>query len=134
MERTFQAASEVLDQAQEFMEEQLESADCSPKFMMQMALILEELFLNVAHYAYPVEGGGPITIDISVTDGILQMILRDSGKPFDPFTEAPPPDLDSNVMDRRIGGLGVHLVKQLTNSYRYDYINGENTVTLTKKI
>ena len=61
------------------------------------------------------------------------MEIVDSGKPFDPFTEAPPPDLDSPVPDRPIGGLGVYLVQQLMDEARYAREDGKNKLTFIKR-
>lgn len=84
-------------------------------------LVLEELFLNVANYAYGGEAG-----DIEVAcghicaggQGRFHLCLKDWGQPFDPMT-APPPDISAALEDRAVGGLGIHLVKEMTDSLEY---------------
>ncbi len=99
----------------------------------QVALALEEIFANICHYAYEDRPGRVETHCRPVNfDGRLhfQIRLRDWGPPFDPFLGAPPPDLSSPLADRRVGGLGLHLVRQLTAHYCYVREQSANTVEL----
>jgi serine/threonine-protein kinase RsbW len=101
---------------------------------MQISLVLEELLLNCIDYGYPESGKDRIVVTVSVDPESLTCRISDGGVAYDPFTEAPPPDITSALADRRIGGLGVHLVKQMMDSVSYQRIDGRNTVTVVKRL
>ncbi|MBF0325800.1 ATP-binding protein [Magnetospirillum moscoviense] len=98
------------------------TAGISAKITRQVMLVIEELVLNTILYGFPEGGDHIINLDIAIQDGSLVLEIRDDGKPFDPFNEAPAPDLTSSIMERRVGGLGVHIVKKTMDriSYRHD--------------
>ncbi len=89
------------------------------KAIMQVMLVLEELVLNTILYGFPKGGDHQITLDVAVQDKTLTMEIRDGGIAFDPFNDAPPPDLDNPTMQRRIGGWGVHIVKTTMDDVQY---------------
>lgn len=97
-------------------------------------LAIDELLSNVIKYGYgDATESHEIVIELLRADEALTIILRDDGVAFDPLADAPPPDLDSNVDDRPIGGLGVHLVKTLVDEVRYARVDGQNEVTLIQR-
>jgi anti-sigma regulatory factor (Ser/Thr protein kinase) len=99
----------------------------------KLNIALEELLTNTISDGYSDEQRHEIAIDI-VRDGeTIVTELSDDARPYDPLN-APPPDLDSAIEDRRVGGLGVHLVKTLMDDVAYAYRDGRNHVTLRKKI
>jgi anti-sigma regulatory factor (Ser/Thr protein kinase) len=99
--------------------------------MGKVNLCLEELLVNIIRHGIEDEAGvGPIYVDLELIPEALRVELLDSGRAFDPFTEAPSPDLESGLEDRPIGGLGVHLVKALANRYEYRRELAQNRVTL----
>ncbi len=97
--------------------------------LFRVNLALEELGLNIMDYGYD---GGPCDIDIVLTsdDDAVTIEIIDGGPPFDPLHDAPTPDLDASIEDRRIGGLGVYLVRTLMDDLRYRREHGKNHLTL----
>jgi len=120
--------STAADRVQEFGERHgVDSA-----VMGKVNLCLEELLTNVIRHGMTDDASAPlISVDLEVTSSGLQIELRDSGKAFDPFTDASSPDLESDLEERPIGGLGVHLVKVLADGYEYRRESAQNRVTLT---
>lgn len=96
-------------------------------------LALEEAVTNVVMYAYPKGTYGYIDLSCSCEDGVLKFILSDSGTPFDP-TKKPEVDISARVEERSIGGLGIHLVRQIMSSVSYEYKDGYNILTMIKNI
>jgi anti-sigma regulatory factor (Ser/Thr protein kinase) len=121
--------SRVAESVEEFCANQAIPAACA--FKLNVAL--EELLTNTISYGYGDEGRHEIAIDIAREGEMIVTELSDDGRAFDPLN-APPPDLDSTIEDRRIGGLGVHLVKTMMDDVTYAYRDGRNHVTLRKKI
>ena len=103
-----------------------------PDLLFQIKLVLEEIGTNIVKYGYEHEGKKDIRITLTSESHALSMEILDDGKPYDPFAEAPPPDLDSSVEERPIGGLGVHLVQKLMDEAHYRREDGMNKVTLIK--
>ena len=104
-----------------------------PDLLFQIKLVLEEMGTNIVKYGYNEDGKTDIRITLTSERDALTMEISDDGKPFDPFTDAPPPDLDSPIPDRPIGGLGVHLVQTMMNETRYRREDGRNKLTLIKR-
>ncbi len=100
---------------------------------MQMNLAIEEAVVNVMNYAYPHGTIGDIHIEAQANDVRLKFVITDSGAPFDP-TAKEEVDTTLNVEDRPIGGLGIHLVRQLMDSINYERTDGKNILTLRKKL
>ena len=100
----------------------------------QVNLILEELFVNIAKYAYSTNKGFvDISYDINKDTMLLKVTIKDKGKEFNPLLKEEP-DIEAKAEDRPIGGLGIYLVKRLTDDITYNRINDENVLTFTKKI
>ena len=95
-----------------------------------VALVVEEAFVNLCRHAYRGRTGGVVAIRISGSAGELAVELRDSGPAFDPIAEAPRPRLDAAVDERRPGGLGVELMRRLTDELRYRREGEENVLTM----
>ncbi len=100
---------------------------------IQMNLAMEEAVVNVMDYAYPSGTVGKVTIEAESDDDQLQFTIIDSGTPFDP-TAKEEVDTTLSAEERPIGGLGIHLVRQLMDSINYERIDGKNILTLRKKI
>ena len=118
-----------LDSVTEFIEAELENADCPMKVMMQVQLSVEEIYVNIAHYS----GSEQAEIDVEA-DGDkreLTIVFKDSGIPFDPLAKE---DADTTLSaeERNIGGLGILLVKKTMNKVSYVYENGQNCLTVVK--
>lgn len=116
-----------------FIDEQLEAAKCSMKAQMQIELALEEIFVNIAHYAYaPVKGMATIGIDITES-GQAVLTFEDSGTPYDPLAKEDP-DVTLSANEREVGGLGIFMVKKTMDDMYYEYRDGKNILTLKKTI
>jgi sigma-B regulation protein RsbU (phosphoserine phosphatase) len=114
---------------------ELESAACPPKIRGQIELAAEEIFVNIAHYAYRGRAG-TVTVSCGVErlpEGAALMTLSfvDRGEPFNPL-EHTGPDITAPLEQRDIGGLGILIVKRATDTMRYDYADGENRLVITK--
>lgn len=105
----------------------------APDVSYGVVLALEELAANVVRHGGDEEGASEIEIEIISTDEEVRVEMRDRGKPFDPFHEAPAPDIDAALKDRKIGGLGVHIVKALMDETFYRREGGRNHVTMVKR-
>lgn len=116
-----------------FIEEVCEEADIDMGTTMSMNLAIEEAVVNVMSYAYPTGTKGDIDIEAIVRNQQLTFVISDSGKPFDPTTME---EIDTtlSVEERDIGGLGIHLVRQIMDSINYERSDGKNVLTLTKKL
>ncbi len=131
-ERIFPAEDSALEQATAFLEEELNKLDCSPKAMMQLSVALEEIFVNIAHYAYP-GLKGIVRIAIYHKDDKVRIRFTDSGIPFNPL-EKDDPDINTSAEDRDIGGLGIFLAKKTVDDVSYEYQNGQNILNIVKTI
>jgi anti-sigma regulatory factor (Ser/Thr protein kinase) len=97
----------------------------SPKRKYAVRLALDELVSNILQYAYDDEGVHPIRIRLETGDP-FSLTIEDDGKPFDPLADAPPPVLDGPVEDRPIGGLGLHILKEMGMKLNYRREAGRN--------
>lgn len=120
------AMSEAIDQIEDFASEHQIPA----KQIAQVNLCIDELLTNTITYGFDQPGDHWIQLRLQLDDNRLRIELTDNAKPFNPFIEAPPPDLDSPLEDRPIGGLGVYLVKSLMNHVNYHYRDGHNHILL----
>lgn len=126
------ADTEKLYEVQNFVDAELEAHDCPMKTQMLIDVSLEELFVNIAHYAYP-EGNGWAEIRVGVTDGVASITLIDGGIPYDPLKK-PDPDVTLAAEDRQIGGLGIYMVKKKMDEMTYEHRDGKNVLTIRKKL
>ena len=133
-ELTLQATVENLDRVLAFVEENLESKQCSMKILMQVQVAVEEIYVNIAHYAYESEMG-MATIRVEVGGEPLQVKITfiDNGTPYDPLKKADP-DTTLSAEARQIGGLGIFMVKKSMDDVKYQYIDGQNILTISKKL
>ena len=132
--QTFPAKTEALQDILGFVEETLEGYGCPMKIQMAVCVAIEEVFVNVAHYAYGKDGGDVefnIGFDQQTRNVTFQMI--DSGVPFDPLRKEDP-DITLSAEERNIGGLGILITKKTMDKVSYVYENGKNILTMTKKI
>ena len=126
------ADTEKLREAQDFVNAILEAHGCPMKTQMLIEMSLEELFVNIAHYAYP-EDGGWAEIRAGVTDGVASITLIDGGIPYDPLAK-PDPDVTLSAEERQIGCLGIYMVKKQMDEMAYERRDGQNVVTIRKKL
>jgi sigma-B regulation protein RsbU (phosphoserine phosphatase) len=132
--KTFPAKIEALSDVLGFVDQTLEEYGCPMKVQTAVCVAIEEIFVNVAHYAYG-EGEGDMTLGIGFEEESRTVTFRmsDRGVPFDPL-QKPDPDITLSAEEREIGGLGIFITKKTMNSVTYAYQNGENILTMTKKI
>ncbi len=131
---TIKAAVENLNEVLAFVDEQLEAAECPMKTQMQIDVAVEEIFVNIAHYAYaPGSGNAVIGVRVDEETRTAVITFADNGIPYDP-TAAEDPDVSLPAEERDIGGLGIFMVKKSMDTVRYEYKDGQNILTLTKKI
>ena len=132
--KTFPAKIEFLNDVLGFVDRVLDRVECPMKMQTAICVALEEVFVNVAHYAYP-DGEGDMSLQIGFDDQSRTVTFRmsDKGVPFDPLAK-PDPDITLSAQDREIGGLGIFIAKKTMDSLNYSYENGENILTMIKKI
>ena len=132
--KTFPAKVEVLSDVLTFVEETLESFECSMRTQTAICVAIEEVFVNVAHYAYG-NGDGDVTLGISFEEESRTVTFRlsDKGVPFNPLNK-PDPDITLSIEEREIGGLGIFITKKTMDTVNYNYENEENILTMIKKI
>lgn len=112
----------------------LEEAGCSMKLQMQVEVAVEEIFVNIAHYAYtPNVGGATILAEVAGDPQTLTVVFKDQGIPFNPLLKEDP-DVEAKAADRSIGGLGIYMVKKSMDDMRYERTDGYNILTLVKRI
>ncbi len=117
-----------------FVEESLDEAGASPKVAMQVTLAVEEIFVNIAHYAYsPGKGNATVTVDVDDDAGEVVIQFADSGIPYNPL-EKEDPDVTLSASERQIGGLGIFMTKKVMDQVLYEHKNGQNILTLKKKL
>ncbi len=135
MQRSITLSNDVkqVEHLAQFVDEVCEAMHFGPQDTMQLNLALEEAVVNVMSYAYPAGTKGDINIEAEANDRRLKFIVSDSGVPFDP-TAKEEVDTSLSVEERPIGGLGIHLVRQIMDSINYERVDGKNILTLRKKI
>ena len=133
-ELTMKALKSNLENALAFIDDYLNEFDCPEKTRMLIDLASEEIFVNIATYAY-VPRSGTVTIKISLTEDHSQVNITfsDSGIPYDPLAREDP-DITLSGEERQIGGLGIFLVKKYMDDVRYRFADGKNNLTLVKNL
>lgn len=133
-EMTVEAKKENLNQILDFVHQSLDEAQCSPKGQMQLDLALEELFVNIAQYAYyPGTGSVTIRTEFRTQPAEITVTLMDKGIPYNPLAKDDP-DITLSINERPIGGLGIYMVKKIMDHVLYEYKDGQNILQITKKM
>ena len=131
---TVPAKTECLDEVNDFVSEELEAYDCPMKVQLQIQLAIEEIFINIASYAYhPVEGEAEVRCE--VLEDPLRVVIQflDGGKPYDPLAKEDA-DTSAEALMGRVGGLGILLVKKTMDDVKYAYEGGKNILTIEKNL
>ena len=133
-ELTVEAKIENIEAVTDFVNEQLEALDCPMKAQMQIDIAIDELFGNVAHYAYNPEIG-KATVRVEVIEDPLAVTITfiDNGVPYDPLAKADP-DTTLSAEEREIGGLGIYMVKKSMDEITYEYKDGQNILAIKKNL
>ena len=135
--KIFEATDENLEAVNDFIHEQIKPFSCQSQTLFQIDLAVEEIFVNISHYAYSPDKG-TVQIDCSVektadAPAKLTVSFTDRGKAFNPLAK-PDPDITLSVEEREIGGLGIFLTKKYMDSVLYERKDNQNILTLTKII
>ena len=133
-ELTIEAAVENIGIVTAFVDEQLEALECPLKAQMQIDIAIDELFGNIAQYAYHPETGDA-TVRVEVAEHPMAVVISfiDNGIPYDPLAKEDP-DITLPAEERAIGGLGIFMVKETMDGISYEYKDGQNILTIKKKI
>ena len=132
-ELSLDASEENLNAVLAFIDERLARCSCTPKTQMQIDLAAEEIFVNIARYAYAPKTGKATVRFEKIEENAVKITFIDSGTPYDPLKKEDP-DVTLPAEKRAIGGLGVFLVKKNTDDVRYSRENGCNVLSFVKKI
>ena len=133
---TVEAVLENVEKVTEFVNQELEQLGCSVKTQMQIDVAIDELFGNIANYAYHPQKGGMATIEVSrsaESPAQVAITFQDQGKPYNPL-EKEDPDITLGAAERPIGGLGIFLVKKTMDDIAYEYRDGKNILTIKKNL
>lgn len=133
-ELTVSADKDRLDEVIAFVDGFLEELDCPVKIQMKLELAVEEIFVNIASYAYENgEGKVHITLNADKDRKAVTFVFKDSGIKYDPLSKADP-DVSLSAEQRQIGGLGIFLTKKIADAIKYEYIDGSNVLTIEKSL
>ena len=129
---TVRAETENLQSVLDFVNTYLEKLSCPTKIQVQLDLAIEEIFVNIAHYAYP-NSSGDASIDLEIQEDppAVKITFSDCGIPYDPLGRQDP-DVTLSAEERDIGGLGIYIVKKSMDDVSYLYKNGQNILILEK--
>ncbi|MBQ2604086.1 MAG: ATP-binding protein [Acutalibacteraceae bacterium] len=133
-ELNIEATPENIDTVIAFVDEQLEEYGCGMKAQMAIDVAVDELFANIAHYAYsPETGYATVRVDVIKDPLSVEITFIDNGVPYDPLANIDP-DTSLSVEDRPIGGMGIFIVKKSMDLVNYEYKDGKNILTIKKNI
>lgn len=131
---TVPAVTEELDTVLAFIQNELTQIHCPLKIATQITIAIEEIFVNIAHYAYrPEVGDATICCQIQTPPFQISIAFLDSGKPYDSLKNDDP-DISLPAEDRRIGGLGIFMGKRMMDQVKYEYREGKNILTIQKAV
>ena len=130
-ELIIEAKTENLESVLNFVAGKLETADCPEKLRTQISIVIEEIFVNIARYAYAPSTGGA-AVRVAVGEEEIAVEFEDSGQPYNPL-ENEAPDIRAGVEERRIGGLGIYMVKNMADATEYRREGNKNILTVRKK-
>ena len=129
-----EAESNRLNEVLSYIRNKLEGIECKPEKLMDIDMSTEEIFVNVANYAYaPGKGNVLVNAKLNAEKTILTIVFSDRGKPFNPL-EKKDPDITLSAEKREIGGLGIYMTKKMMDEVCYEYKDGQNILTLRKKL
>lgn len=116
----------------EFLSENLDRLNCSEKAKMQVLVAAEEIYVNIARYAYQ-KGEGMVCVEVERSEetGQIRITFTDNGIRYDPLKRENP-DITLSAEERQIGGLGIYMVKKMMDDVKYRYEDGKNILTISK--
>lgn len=129
-----EAAVKNIEVITDLVNEELEKLNCSPKASTQISIAIDELFGNIARYAYtPDIGNAEVRFEVEEDPLAVIITFIDNGRPFNPLEQAPP-DTTASAEERKIGGLGIYLVKKTMDMVEYEYKDGQNILKIKKNL
>ena len=133
-ELVVEADRQNLLEVQSFIDEQLEEVGCPMLTQTAIDIAVEELFVNIANYAYnQVKGVAVVQVSVHEEPLSVEITFIDNGKQYDPLAK-PDPDTTLSVKERKKGGLGIFMVKKSMDSVTYEYKDGKNILTISKNL
>ena len=130
-ELIIEATVDNLVSVHSFIHQSIEKLNFSNRTLMQLDLVVEEIFVNIASYAYsPNVGLAKILVNIETVPSAIEITFIDSGVPYNPLDKSDP-NINLSAEEREIGGLGIFLTKNLVDDISYQYIDGQNVLQLT---
>ena len=133
-ELDLEAVPDNLPLVMDYVDRKLSAVECSPKARMQIDVAVEEIFINIASYAYaPDKGNAVVRVEVTEDPVTVKITFMDHGTPYDPLTREDP-DVTLSAEEREIGGLGTFLTKQFMDDVVYEYKDGQNILTLLKNL
>jgi anti-sigma regulatory factor (Ser/Thr protein kinase) len=133
-ELDIEAVSENLEEVQTFVDERLDIVDCPPKDKLRIGVAVEEIFVNIANYAYnPDKGRAIVRVEVSGDPVTVTITFMDHGVPYDPLAKEDP-DVTLGAEEREVGGLGIFMAKKIMDDVTYTYRDGQNILTLKKTL
>ena len=131
-ELTVKAVVENLEKIISFVDEILETVECPVKVQMKIDIAVDEIFSNIAHYAYcPQTGMVTVQVEVLKEPWTVCITFIDQGIPYNPLS-MPEPDTSSSVEERQLGGLGIYMVRKSMDAVSYEYRERENILTIKK--
>lgn len=133
-EITVDATIENMDTVTAFVDDFLDQIACPMKSRIQINIVIDEIFGNICHYAYK-DSIGAITVRVESgnTPKAVFLTFTDNGIPYNPL-ETEDPDITSSSEERKIGGLGIYLVKKNMDEMKYEYVNQQNRLWMEKRL
>lgn len=133
-ELSIEAKVDHLESVLAFVDGELEQIACPMKQQMQIDIAVEELYVNIAHYAYaPETGTVTLRVETTETPASVAITFTDQGRPYNPLAKADP-DVALSADERQIGGLGIFMVKKSMDEMDHEYRDGRNILTIRKRI
>lgn len=133
-EITVPATLEKLEEVNKYIVAILDEVECPPKAKMQIEIAVEEIFVNIANYAYkPVIGNATVRLMVHENPLSVDIQFLDEGVPYNPLLKEDP-DITLGADEREIGGLGIFMTKKTMDRISYSYDEGKNVLTISKKI
>ena len=117
-----------------FVNERLEAVPVERKLVLKIGMVIDEILNNISNYGYEGEKGDvTVGVEISPDKSMVTLKFMDNGVPYDPLAKEDP-DVTLTAEQRKIGGLGIFMVKKSMDAVEYEYIDGTNNLTMRKKI
>lgn len=131
---TLEADVSMLHEVESSIRRKIENVECSEPAIMELEIVVEEIFVNIASYAYaPYKGNVTIKTELVNNNESIRIQFIDSGRQYNPLVSEDP-DISASVEDRAIGGLGIFMTKKLVDDISYEYKNMQNILTIVKKL